>query len=34
MGHSKRTFMKLPGDYGVSVFNYPPEDIARDVVNA
>ena len=33
-GYSKRTFMELLGDYGVSVFNYPPEDIARDVANA
>jgi len=33
-GYSKRTFMELLGDYGVSVFNYPPEDIARDAANA
>ena len=33
-GHSKRTFMELLGDYGVSLFNYPPEDIARDAANA
>ena len=33
-GYSKRTFMELLGDYGVSVFNYPAEDIARDVANA
>ena len=34
MGHSKRTFMERLGDYGVSVFSYPPEDIARDAANA
>lgn len=33
-GYSKRTFMELLGNYGVSVFNYPPEDIARDAANA
>ena len=33
-GYSKRTFMELLGDYGVSLFNYPPEDIARDAANA
>lgn len=33
-GYSKRTFMELLGDYGVSVFNYPPEDLSRDVANA
>ena len=33
-GYSKRTFMELLGSYGVSVFNYPPEDLARDVANA
>ena len=33
-GHSKRAFMELLGDYGVSIFNYPPEDIARDAANA
>lgn len=32
--YSKRTFMELLGDYGVSVFNYPAEDIARDAANA
>lgn len=26
--------MELLGDYGVSVFNYSLEDIARDVKNA
>ena len=33
-GYPKRTFMELLGDYGVSVFNYPAEDIARDAANA
>lgn len=33
-GYSKRTFMELLGDYGVLVFNYPAEDIARDAANA
>ncbi|OGX85952.1 hypothetical protein BEN47_13960 [Hymenobacter lapidarius] len=33
-GYSKRTFMELLGDYGVSVFNYPAESIARDAANA
>ena len=34
MGHSKRTFMERLGDYCISVFNYPAEDIARDTANA
>ena len=34
MGHSKRTFMERLGDYCISVFNYPAEDIARDAANA
>jgi predicted HTH domain antitoxin len=33
-GYSKRTFMELLGDYGVSVFNYPPEELEKDVQNA
>jgi len=33
-GYPKRTFMELLADYGVAVFNYPPEDIARDAANA
>jgi predicted HTH domain antitoxin len=33
-GYSKRTFMELLGDYGVSVFNYPPEELEQDVQNA
>ena len=33
-GYSKRTFMEVLGDYGVSVFNYAPTDLAEDVANA
>lgn len=34
VGLSKKTFMELLGTYGVSVFNYPPSDLDRDVENA
>jgi predicted HTH domain antitoxin len=34
VGLSKRAFMELLGNYGVSVFNYPPSDLDRDVENA
>ena len=33
-GVSKRTFMELLGDYGVSVFNYDVEEIEKDFRNA
>lgn len=33
-GLSKRTFMELLGDYGVSVFNHSASDIEGDVSNA
>ena len=33
-GYSKRTFMELLGNYGVSVFNFPPEDLVKDIANA
>lgn len=33
-GLSKRTFAELLGTYGVSIFNYPPSDLKRDVKNA
>ena len=33
-GFSKRTFMELLGDYGVSVFNHPPEDLDQDIQSA
>ena len=31
---SKRAFIELLGFYNVSVFNYPPSDLAKDVTNA
>ncbi len=33
-GLTKRTFAELLGRYNVSIFNYPPSDLARDVANA
>jgi len=33
-GYTKRTFAELLGKYDVSIFNYPPTDLARDVKNA
>ncbi len=33
-GFSKRAFVEILGSYGVSVFNYPAEDLDRDVENA
>lgn len=33
-GLSKRGFMEVLGDYGVSLFNCPATDIARDAANA
>ena len=33
-GYSKRTFMELLGDYGVSIFDYPAEELENDVQNA
>ena len=33
-GYSKRTFMELLGNYGVSVFNSPLEDLEKDIANA
>jgi predicted HTH domain antitoxin len=33
-GLTKRTFAELLGNYGVSIFNYPASDLARDVQNA
>ena len=33
-GYSKRTFMELLGKYGVSVFNYPADEIENDLKNA
>lgn len=33
-GYSKKTFMELLGNYGVSVFNFPPEELDKDIANA
>lgn len=33
-GRSKREFAETLGGYGVSIFNYPASEIARDVKNA
>jgi len=33
-GYSKRTFMELLGSYGVSVFNFPVDDLDNDILNA
>jgi len=33
-GYSKRTFMELLGQYGVSVINHPADDLMRDLSNA
>lgn len=33
-GLTKRTFAELLGKFEVSVFNFPPSDLTRDVKNA
>jgi predicted HTH domain antitoxin len=33
-GLSKRAFMEILADYGVSIFNYPPSELASDIENA
>ncbi len=33
-GLTKKTFAELLGKYDVSIFNYPPSDLTRDVKNA
>ena len=33
-GLTKRTFAELLGSYGVSIFNFPPQDLSSDVANA
>lgn len=33
-GLSKRTFAELLGNYGVSIFNFPVDEIADDIANA
>lgn len=34
VGLSKRSFTELLGKYSVSLFNYPPSDLERDIGNA
>lgn len=33
-GYSKRTFMELLANYGVSIFNYSPDELDQDIKNA
>jgi predicted HTH domain antitoxin len=33
-GYSKSTFMELLSNYGVSVFNYPSDELDNDIKNA
>ena len=33
-GLSKRAFMEVLGDYGVSIFNYSPDELEKDLENA
>lgn len=33
-GLKKRAFAELLGKYNVSIFNFPPQDLSRDVTNA
>lgn len=33
-GYSKRTFAEVLANYKVSIFNYPPVDLSKDVANA
>lgn len=33
-GLTKRTFAELPGRYNISIFNFPAQDLSRDVSNA
>ena len=33
-GYSKRTFMELLGNYGVSIFEYPEMELENDIKNA
>lgn len=32
-GYSKRTFIELLADYGVSIFNFPTAELDRDIKN-
>jgi predicted HTH domain antitoxin len=34
VGLDKRAFIEMLGQYGVSIFNYPPSDLADDVASA
>jgi predicted HTH domain antitoxin len=34
VGYSKRTFIELMGNYGVSVFNYSADELKEDIENA
>ena len=33
-GLSKRAFMEILGNYGVSIFNYSPDELEKDLENA
>ncbi len=33
-GYTKRTFMELLADYGVSVFNFSADELDNDIANA
>lgn len=33
-GLTKRTFAELLGNYDVSIFNFPPSSLSKDVANA
>ena len=33
-GYGKREFIEMLGSYGVSIFNYSADDIAKDIRNA
>lgn len=33
-GYTKRTFMEVLGSYDVSVFNYSPNDLEKEILNA
>jgi predicted HTH domain antitoxin len=30
-GYTKRTYMELLGRYGIPIFNYPPEELDREI---
>ncbi|TVR78184.1 MAG: UPF0175 family protein [Chitinophagaceae bacterium] len=34
VGLSKKAFMEILVDYGVSIFNYPPSELDNDIKNA